>query len=201
MKNKIKVFKKLIPQLAFLSLLLSIGITFIASCTSDQKPQDTEAIAEEHNDAKFDNAKERDAQFLVAAAEINLEEIKLGQLAQTNSSTTNVKELGRMMETEHSKSLKTLDSLATKKQITVPASLTANGQQAYNKLMNKSGVEFDKEYCAMMVNGHKDAVKKFEKASTDSADPEIRAWATSMLPALRKHLDMSITCQKECEKM
>ena len=61
--------------------------------------------------------------------------------------------------------------------------------------------DFDKEYCDMMVKGHKDAIDKFEKAINDASDPDIKAWASSMLPALRIHLDHSLTCQKKCEKM
>jgi len=53
----------------------------------------------------------------------------------------------------------------------------------------------------MMVNGHKDVISKFEKASTDAADPDIRNWATSILPALRKHLEYSEMCKKKCENM
>ena len=53
----------------------------------------------------------------------------------------------------------------------------------------------------MMVEGHKAAISKFEKESKDATDPGIRAWAASMLTALRTHLDSAITCQKECQKM
>jgi len=45
------------------------------------------------------------AQFLVRAAEIDLEEIQVGQLAQKKSTMIDVQELGKMMETEHTKSL------------------------------------------------------------------------------------------------
>ena len=49
----------------------------------------------------------------------------------------------------------------------------------------------------MMVKGHKDAISKFEKASKDCDDADIRAWALATLPALRTHLDHSLTCQKD----
>ena len=114
---------------------------------------------------------------------------------------SDVKELGKMMEDEHSKALKDLQALAAQKQITIPSALTDEGQDANKKLMNKTGKDFDKAYCDMMVNGHKDAIDKFKKASTDANDPDIRKLATSMLPALQTHLDHSIACQKKCEKM
>ena len=52
----------------------------------------------------------------------------------------------------------------------------------------------------MMVNGHKDAITMFDKASTESIDEDIKAWAIAMLPVFRTHLDHAITCQEKCEK-
>lgn len=62
-------------------------------------------------------------------------------------------------------------------------------------------MEFNNEYCEMMVKGHKDAIALFEKASTECSDQEVRDWALSTLPALRTHLDHAISCEKTCEKM
>lgn len=202
MKVKIKMFKTPVPYYLFFAVSAFIIFALTASsCGNTNKPEDTKKTAEEHNDAKFDNKQEADAQFLVSAAEINMEEIQLGQLAQKNGMMAEVKELGKMMEADHSKALNDLQALAAKKQISLPASITDNGKDAYKKLMAKQGKDFDKEYCAMMVEGHKAAIEKFEKASTDAADPDIKNWATSMLPGLRAHLDHAITCQKKCENM
>lgn len=107
---------------------LAIAIT-VVSCSENKQPEDTKEVAEDHNDAKFDNSKnENDAQFLVNVAEINLEEIQLGKLAQQNGSMTDVKELGKMMEGAHSKLQSELDALAKQKLITIPASATDNAQ-------------------------------------------------------------------------
>jgi len=210
MKKTINFLKSRVFELAFasVSLLLILTLT-LTSCNDSSnrnsnqnaKPEDTKAVAEEHNDAKFANTKEDDAKFLVAAAEINLEEIQLGQLAQTLGTATHVKELGKMMEKEHTKAQTDLRALAAKKQITIPTTLTDDGISANKKLMDTKASDFDKEYADMMVNGHKDAIDKFQKASTDATDPDIRNWATAMLSTFRTHLDQSINCQKECEKM
>lgn len=178
------------------------AVMFGNSSCSNNKPEDTKEIAENKNDAKFDNNKnEKDAQFLVNAAEISREEISLGQLAQQSGKTTHVKELGKMMEDAHTKSLSDLTALAKTKNISIPTSQTENGQDAFKKLNDKSGNDFDKAYTDMMVSGHKDAIALFETASTESTDLDIRAWATTNLAELRTHLDHSMICQKECSKM
>ena len=127
--------------------------------------------------------------------------MSLGQLAQQKGSTRHVKELGKMMEEEHTQLLVDLTALAKTKSISLPTSQTESSQEAYRELNEKSGNDFGKEYSGRMVMGHKKAISLFEKASTDSTDPEIKAWASATLPTLRKHLDQSLLCQKQCEKI
>ncbi len=192
-----KIFKTTI------SILFSLAFVFGWTSCNNSKPEDTKAVAEEHNDAKFNenDNKENDSKFLVAAAEIGLAEVQLGNLAQTKAKSAEVKNLGKMMEMDHTAAMADLSGLASKKQITIPTTLTDNGQSDYKSLSDKTGKDFDKAYCDKMVDGHKDAIDKFEKASKDSKDPDIKAWAASMLPKLRSHLDHAITCQKNLEKM
>lgn len=187
-------------KIAFLSATAVVLTLALPSC-KNPKTEDTKEVAEEHNEAKFSNAKENDANFLVEAAAINLEEIELGNLAQTRGTLNHVKEMGELMVKDHNAALDELTALAVKKQITIPTTLTDKGMSASKKLMDIKGSKFNKEYADMMVNGHKDAISAFEKASTNALDADIRNWAISMLPALRKHLDHAMTCQKECEKM
>ncbi len=187
-------------------VLLDAGIIFtffigLTACNNN-KQEDTKEVAEEHNEAKMDNnAQEKDAQFLVNAAEINLMEIDLGNLAQQKATMQETKDLGKMMVDEHTKTMNELKELAARKTITIPTSATEEGQEKMKKLADKSGHDFDKDYCDAMVDGHKDAIDKFEKSSNDATDPDIKAWAAATLPALRNHLDHAKTCQEHCKNM
>ncbi len=185
---------------AYVAIL--VAVIMGASACDNNKAEDPKEVAEEKNEQKFDNkANEKDAEFLVAAAEINREEISLGQLAQQKGTMSHVKELGKMMEVEHSKSLTDVTALAKTKNISLPTALTEDGQDAYKKLNEKTGNNFDKDYSDMMVKGHKDAVALFEKAATECTDADIRAWASATVPTLQAHLNKSIECQAECAKM
>ncbi len=189
--KKFKFIKNTMIQATFVAL-----IVLVASCGYNQKPKDTKDVAEERNDEMFDNnKKEKDAQFLVNAAEINLEGIQLGQLAQQKGGTAEVKELGKMMEVAHTKSLNDLKALAKSKMITIPTSPTNDARDAYNELNEETGSDFDKAYADMMVSEHEDAIETFEDASEDSNDNDIKNWARASLPGLRAHLEHSIDCQ------
>ncbi len=190
-------------KLPILSISLFIALMGgMVSCGNNAKTDtDTKEVAEDANDAKFDSAKmEKDAQFLVNAAEINLEEIKLGQLAQQKGVSADIKSLGQMMVESHTKALNDLKGLAQSKTISIPDSATKDAMDAYDKLEDEKGADFDRKYCDMMVDGHKDAIDKFEKAAADATDPQIKQWASSMIPDLRKHLDQSLACQTKLGK-
>ena len=179
-------------------------MTFIIgswSCMNIQS-EDVKEIAVENKDAKFGkSSSEEDAQFLVNAAEINIEVISLGKLAQQKGTMNHVKELGKMMEEEHSKSAITLSALAKIKNIKLPISQNESGLDVYKKLKDKSGNDFDRAYTSRMTSGHKDVISLFGTVAVVSTDPKIRAWATATLPSLRTQLDHSIMCQKKCNKM
>jgi len=187
-------------MIAIIFSILSCGNSTDSTTTAENK--DSKENAEEHNDAKFDNNKEEnDAQFMVDAAEINLMEIKLGNLAAEKGTTAEVKEMGKMMADAHSKSLDDLKGLAAKKTVSIPTGLSDEEENTYKKFTEKSGKDFDKDYCDMMVDGHKDAISRFEKAADKTTDTDIKNFANATLPALRKHLDHAITCQDNCKKM
>lgn len=189
--KKFTFTKETMIQATFIAFIL-----LVTSCGFNQKSNDTKDVAEERNDEKFDdNKQKKDAQFLVNAAEISLEEIQLGQLAQQKGGTAEVKELGKMMEDAHTKSLNDLKVLAKSKMITIPTSPTDDAQEAYKELNEDTGNDFDKAYADMMVNEHNDAIETYEDASEDSNDNEIKNWARTSLPGLRTHLEHSVDCQ------
>jgi putative membrane protein len=179
--------------LGLVTLFMAMGTI---SCTDKSEVEDSKEIAETHNEAKFENSTtEYDAQFLVNAAEINLQEINLGMLAQQNSTNADVLELGKMIEEDHTKSMNELKELALNKNITIPVVSTESAVKEYEELKTKKGNEFDKKYCETMVSGHKNAVTIFEKASTDAIDLDIKNWAIATLSILRNHSDKAISCE------
>lgn len=184
----------------FIHTAIVAGCIFFAIACDSHKPEDTKEVAEEHNDEKFSNTgNEKNAQFLVNATEVNLEEIQLGQLAQQKSIKPDVQTLGEMMVTGHKKSLEEVTALAKQKGISVPVSATDDAKDKYNKLNDKSGSYFDKDYCDMMVKGHKETIEKFEKYIKESNDADIKNWAVKTLPDLKMHLDHSLVCQEKCK--
>lgn len=195
--KKFKFTKEIVMMTSLTAFML-----LIASCNYYKESDDSKELSEDRNDAAFENNKqENDAQFLVNAAEISMEEIQLGILAQQRGGSSDVQELGRMMEEAHTESLNDLTALAKGKMISIPTTPSNNANDAYKELNEETGNDFDKAYTNKMVKGHKDAIETFEKASKECNDADIKNWATTSLPNLRNHLNQSIECQKKSDKM
>jgi|ERR1043165_3010310 putative membrane protein len=190
---------KLFGAFTFYTMLLAATGGMIA-CNNKQEPatEDTSKVAAEENDVKFDNKKqENDAQFLVDATAFNLEEIKLGYVVQQRSNNANVKALAKMMVTEHEKGLKELRDMAKTKQVTIPDSVNTDGAEAYATLTAQTGDAFNKAYCESLLKSHEKIIASYEKIAADSRDQDIKEWATTKLPDLRKHVDHIFECQKK----
>lgn len=174
------------------------------SC-KDNKAEDPKEVAEDQNEAKFEDtneAKEDDSEYLVAAAEVDMKEIELGKLAQAKATNAEVKEFAKMMIDEHTKASEELKAAAGKKNVSLPMALTEDGQEAVKDLNDeKPGMDFDKKYVDMMVDGHEKTIDKMEKASESAKEEDVRMWAANMLPTLRKHLEHAKSLQEKLKAM
>ena len=166
-----------------------------------QNKPDLNEAAKDTNEKKFDNKTEADSKFVTDVADINYAEIKLEELAQAKGVSSHVKDLGKMMVTDHTKANDELMTLAQKKGFSFPEGASNDVISDYNSMNDLKGLDFDKKYCDKMVSGHKDAIDKFEKAATDCQDADLKTWAANMLPALHKHLEHSQQCEEMVKKM
>lgn len=186
------------------TLLQLVALLFMlpfVGCEDRNKQTDSAEVAEEMNEPNDDATREKDEEFLMKAAEINHEDIQLGQLAQQKGTHPDVKALGKMMEDAHTKALADVTALASRKGIAVPTSPTKDVQDLYQNMSQKEGTDFDKDFCDKMVQGHKRAINLFENRAEESKDPDIRTWASSALPDLRNHLSQSEACEEKLKQM
>jgi putative membrane protein len=117
MKNLINRKSILIPA------LFIAGSFLVVSCSENKTADsntDSREVAQQENIAKVSSddqaivviENDNDAKFLMDVAEMQLEEISLGKLAQQKGNTAHVKELGKMMETSHTQTLTEVKALA-----------------------------------------------------------------------------------------
>ena len=141
-----------------------------------------------------------DADFIKEAAEGGMLEVKLGQYAMDNAGSEAVKKFAKRMVDDHGKASMELKTLAADKNVTLPTKLDKKSQETYDKLAKLKGTEFDKEYMRHMVEDHEKDVAKFQSASKNLQDPDLKAWALKTLPTLNEHLRMAKDIHGQIEK-
>jgi putative membrane protein len=132
-----------------------------------------------------------DQTFVNKAAQGGQAEVTLGQLAAQKASNQKVKDFGQRMVTDHGKAGQQLTSIAQKKSITPPSSMTSEDQALYKKLQGLSGSEFDKTYMQAMVKDHQKDIDEFQREADSGKDSDVKAFASQTLPTLREHLQMA----------
>jgi putative membrane protein len=137
-----------------------------------------------------------DQDFILAAAQGGMTEVKLGELAAQNGKRDDVKEFGQMMVTDHTAINADLKVLAAQKGVTLPDSLDAKHQGMVDKLAARTGSEFDDAYIAAMIKGHTKDAKAFKAESAATQDADVKSFLDKSIPVVDAHLK-HITAMKK----
>jgi putative membrane protein len=132
-----------------------------------------------------------DQDFLTKAARGNLLEVRMGNLAAQKASSNDVKQFGQRMVTDHTKAGEQLNQLASTLNFTPPQELSPEQQSEIGHLEKASGKDFDREFMKMMVSDHTKDISAFERAAAQSTNPDVKQFATNLLPTLNEHAKMA----------
>jgi putative membrane protein len=153
--------------------------------------QTTTAGGDTTGTAATTGAGTNDVSFAMTVADGGLLEVKLGQLAQKSGSSAKIKELGKMLEDDHTKANDELIVWAMKNSVTLPTTMSAEKQAKYDSLAALKGAAFDKAFAATMVANHEKNIGVFKTQADQGSNAELKAWAAGKLPVLEHHLQMA----------
>ena len=129
-----------------------------------------------------------DKDFILAAAQGGLTEVKLGELAAKNGKRDDVKEFGQMMVKDHTAINDDLKTLAALKGVTLPDSLDAKHQAMVDKMAALMGSGFDNAYITGMIKDHKMDAREFKAVSAETKDTDIKSFVDKSIPVVERHL-------------
>jgi len=118
-----------------------------------------------------------DQQFVDFAAQTDMLEAHLGQLAAAQASSQGVKDYTQ------------LGVVAGKDNLVVPKGLDAAHDKMIAPFQKLKGPAFDHRYIREMIAGHTAAIKVYTKEAADAQSADLKAYANETLPTLQKHLD------------
>jgi putative membrane protein len=162
------------------------------------------------------------ADFAWEAGLINLEEIRLGQAAQSQSHNKAVQKFGMHMVRDHSKMEDQLSKIAASEGLQLPDTntfyeeVTAPEEKPATEMMPESpqqklldaqldaqhlaslkGHDFDQAYADAMVKGHEKATQDFENASDSLQDSALKKYAGKGAKTIRHHCEMAQRLQSQ----
>ncbi len=141
--------------------------------------------------AQGDNTSANDKDFVEFAGETNLTAVRLGRMAERQSSSKEVKQLGRTMVREHTQDLRKLRAVAKKVGAIAPNTLDDAHQQVVSPLANLKGEAFDRRFSKAAADQHAKAVDAYRREANGGFNSQLKAYAAATLPHLQEHLQQA----------
>ena len=135
------------------------------------------------------------AKFIVKAVQGNLAEMQMGQLAQQNGQSQEVKAFGQTLQQDHSAANQKATAVAQQLGIPAPTEPNKKHKADYGKMAKATGAAFDKAFAQHMVMDHKKDIAEYKKAASMKNDPAA-AYASETLPTLQTHLETAQSLAK-----
>ena len=136
------------------------------------------------------NPSASDKTFMENTAMASMTEIKLGAIAEKNSTNKDVLNFGQKMVSDHTKASAKLKKIATDDKVTLPSALDSKHQEVVDRLTKEKGAAFDKDYMAQMLDDHKGVVASIESEEKTAAGA-LKSWCEETLPVVKGHLKMA----------
>jgi putative membrane protein len=117
-------------------------------------------------------------------------EIQSGKLAETMGSTPAIKDFGKMLVADHSKSSDALKAAAKKTSpvVALPMVLPTDLEAKLDALKAAKGADFDKLFVEQQTDGHKAALDALKTYAAGGDQTSLKEWATSVIPTVEGHL-------------
>ena len=130
-----------------------------------------------------------DRKFVTEAAAGGMFEVQVSKLAADKATDPAVKTFAAMLMTDHNNANDELKAFASAHDVSLPTSLPKDMQAQIDKLQKATGQDFDKQYAQIVgIKDHRQDIARFERASSEAKNPELKAWVDKTLPTLKEHL-------------
>lgn len=126
--------------------------------------------------------------FIKDAVRGNNSEIAMAEIAERKAQNAQVKQYAEMLRRDHKKANDELEPIAQAHGVAVTSTEASMHEEKTHDLNQVSGSEFDKAYIKDMLRDHQKDIGKFEKASQNLREPDVKRYAEKTLTTLRQHL-------------
>jgi putative membrane protein len=140
-----------------------------------------------------------DRAFMQMAARANMTEAHIGQMAETQASESQVKDFGQTLIHDHTDAYTQLTALAAKTGESIPKGIDVRKISTVEQLMKLKGKRFDHQFVQAEIRDHEKAIADFKREAQHGQDPDVKAYASKMIPVLEGHLRQAKALVKPVE--
>lgn len=140
--------------------------------------------------ASADNVAREAQDFVNAAGQASLVEIRTSEMALEKSTSADVKAFAQMMIDNHKAAIDRLKAAASSASLRPPLDVLDDfHMRRINDLVETDGdADFDADYAALQIDAHNDAIKLFDDYAKDTdATAQLKMFADETLPTLQSH--------------
>jgi putative membrane protein len=137
-----------------------------------------------------------DKKFLEMAANTDMLEAHLGQMAESSASATGVRDFAQTLTRDHTNSYESLYKLAGTIGATIPKGIDVRRDKDIMALTHLKGNNFDQTFLRDEVRDHQTALVQFKREAEHGHDADVRAYASKMVPILESHLHTAQSLEK-----
>ncbi|MBB2945225.1 putative membrane protein [Actinoplanes lutulentus] len=138
-----------------------------------------------------------DADFLIAAHQGNLTQIKLGKIAKHQGTTDSVRTIARDLAAYHRKLDVAVRTTATRLDVKLPAEPNSEQRTLIQQHESTSGAAFDTLFLGSQLIAHERAIKLALVVIDTGAEPKITRLAAKALPIVQSHQQVLVEAQQK----
>jgi putative membrane protein len=136
-------------------------------------------------------ANNADRAIIWMAAVADMTEAHIGQMAENQASESQVKDLAQKLIHDHTDAYQQLAAVAVKNGDSVPAGIDVRKITAVEQLMKLKGAQFDRVFVQEEIRDHERAIAEFKREAQHGQNPDVKAYASKMIPVLEDHLRLA----------
>lgn len=173
--------------------LLLLGSVFIGHTVASAGPSRVRQVSArswvKHPAAEplaADGLRAGEKAFLAKAVETARQQMRLAEVGASKADSSEVRSHALQLASDYRDLNDALESLIRRKGglAGAPAGATS---EAYQRLTEKSGADFDREFVRVVAAASGQAMNLFETAVAEAKDSDVRDFAANELPILRAH--------------
>jgi putative membrane protein len=133
--------------------------------------------------------------FLGKAVETSGQQMRLAEIGISQARTAEVRSHAQQLVTDYRSMHDSLGALIRRRG-GIAGAPVGGTSETYQKLVEKAGANFDREFVRTVGQITDDLLTLFEQVTSESKDSEVREFAAAQLPVLRAHRSEITALQK-----